>query len=83
MIGASRSIVDCNNSPITVNIAEWLSNYIGRYSIGKRINKTEAAIYAYSDDAKDVPVLGKYAGDNKLMTIRSVSMKGVTTVEKR
>lgn len=82
MIGASRSIVDCNSSPITVNIAEWLNNFIGRYSIGKRINEAEAAIYAYSDDIKDVPELGKYAKENKLITIRSVSMKGVTTVEK-
>lgn len=83
MTGMSQSIVDCNSSPLIVNITEWLSRFIGRYSIGKRINKTEAAIYAYSDNADDVHVLGKYARENMLIIIRSVSMKGATTVEKR
>lgn len=83
MTGLSQSIVDCNSSPIIVNLAEWLNSFIGRYSVGKRINNAEVAIYAYSDNASDVPKLGKYARENKLTTIRSVSMKGVTTVEKR
>ena len=82
MFGGSRSIIDCNSSPIIVDISEWLCSFIGRYSIGKRINMTEAAIYAYSDEEKDVPFLGKYALEHNMMTIRSVSMKGVTTVEK-
>lgn len=79
----NRSIVECSSSPITVNIAEWLSDFIGRYSVGKRLNNHQAAIYAYSDDEKDIPTLGKYAKENELSTIRSVSMKGVTTVDKR
>ena len=82
MIRMSQSIVDCNSSPIVVNIAEWLSRFIGRYSIGERINETDAVIYAYSDNSDDIQELGKYARENKLLTIRSVSMKGVTAIEK-
>ncbi len=82
MVGMNQSIVDCNSSPIIVNIAEWLSNYIGRYSVGKRVNSTDAAIYAYSDDSNDIQILGQYARKNNMLTIRSVSMKGVTTIEK-
>ncbi len=79
----SRGIVECSGSPIIVNIAEWLNKFIGRYSVGKRINNLEAAIYAYSDEKEDIPNPGKYARENNLSTIRSVSMKGVTTVDRR
>ena len=82
MIGMSQSIVECVSSPIIANISEWLNEFIGRYSVGKRLNNSDVAIYAYSDDSKDIQTLGRYARENKLLTLRSVSMKGVTSVEK-
>ena len=38
-MAGSHTIVECGSSPIIVNISEWLSEFIGRYSYTGKIRK--------------------------------------------
>lgn len=76
----SRTIVSYQN-PVRVNIADWLATYFGRYAVGKRVSGKEADLYAYSDNQDDIQEMSLYAKNNQMLTFRSVSMEGVTSID--
>ena len=78
-MSTTPSIVFCEK-PIITSLAEWLNSYIGRISVGKKVdNRFE--ILAYSDDENDSKSLHRYAKDNDATYITSTDSDGVTAID--
>lgn len=69
------------DNPIISDIAEWLNDNPGRIAIGKR-DGSKIKIYAFSDTSSDKGELHKCADKGDFLYITSVSMKGITSIEK-
>ena len=76
----TSTITLCMDNPIKTDIADWLIQHRGRFSVG--IPKDGYyEILAYSDQKSDRPALHQIARTNKAKYIKSVISEGVMAVE--
>ncbi len=74
---------DLRQNPIITNKNNWLFQYKGRISVGKKIyeDPSEISIIAYSDNIKDATILRRIAKDEDGIIIKNYMEEGVSTID--
>lgn len=76
----ASSIIYCEDNPVKTSLSEWMNQYAGRVSVGRR-HQNSLEILAYSDSREDVPALYKMAKERQATYINSVLSEGVTAID--
>ena len=74
-------MVLCQDNPIVTDGSDWLNNYVGRISVGKKREDGTFEIYAYSDNDSESNDIRKIAKDIDGFYIRSLDNGGVTAID--
>ena len=76
----ASTITFCMDNPIKTDILDWMTDHIGRVSVGK--DKGDYyEILAYSDQKSDFPELTRLARRENAVYIKSAISEGVMVVE--